>query len=181
MKEVVEALLFAAQEPLSSERLSKILGISPEAVAELVSELNAEYEATGRTFRVERIARGYELYTLPRYGNWLKLLTPSRDQRLSRASLETLAIIAYNQPITRPQIEAIRGVDSSAPLTTLLSRRLIQSRGRAPSPGRPILYATARDFLRYFGLADLKELPRKEELEEFLRSRDGKAETSGEG
>lgn len=181
MKDVLEALLFAASEPLSLHRLGKILGISPGAVAELISELNGEYEATGRAFRIEHIAQGYQLYTLPRYGNWIRLLTPSRDQRLSKASLETLAIIAYNQPISRPQIEAIRGVDSLAPIATLLSRRLIQTRGRASSPGRPILYSTSREFLRYFGLADLSELPRREELEEFLRGRDGDAETPGTG
>lgn len=181
MKDLLEALLFATPEPLSPHRLGKILGISPEAVAELISELNAEYEATSRAFRIEHIAQGYQLYTLPRYGNWIRLLTPSRDQRLSRASLETLAIIAYNQPITRPQIEAIRGVDSWAPITTLLGRRLIQTRGRASSPGRPIIYVTSREFLRYFGLADLSELPRKEELEGFLAVRDGEAETPSTG
>jgi segregation and condensation protein B len=178
---VVEALLFAADEPLGAARLAQIAGIEPDAVAGLVEQLNVVYSAAGRTFRIHKVAQGYQLYTTAEYAECVRRLYQSQHvQRLSRAALEVLAIIAYNQPVTRPEVEKLRGVDCSGPLLTLLERRLIATAGRAHRAGNPFLYRTTREFLRYFGLEKLEDLPRMEELGEFLAGREtgpGRLET----
>lgn len=178
-KQVVEALLFAAQEPLSLSRLVRIIGKDPLEIMQAIDALNQDYAATNRSFRIHQVSAGYQLYTLPEYSQWIKsLFEHTHRARLSKASLEVLAIIAYEQPVTRPEIERLRGVDSSGPLMTLLERRLIRIDGRAKRPGNPFLYRTTKEFLRYFGINDLSDLPSKEDLEEFLARSDLKHPTN---
>ncbi len=177
LEPVIEALLFAADAPVTLARLTEITGADDTAVREAIDRLNQTYAETGRAFRISRVAQGYQLYTLPEYADWIRrLYAQTRIQRLSAAALEVLAIIAYKQPITRPEIEQLRGVDCSAPLLTLLERGLIVTAGRAHRPGNPFLYRTTREFLRYFGLESLDELPRLEELGEFLAAREPETE-----
>jgi segregation and condensation protein B len=175
--QVIEALLFAAPAPVPLTRLCAIAGCTPEALNDAIEQLNREYDSARRAFRIHRVAQGFQLYTLPEFASWARqLFTAHRVSRLSRASLETLAIIAYRQPVTKPEIEQLRGVDATAPILTLLERRLIVLAGRAHKPGNPFLYRTSKEFLRYFGLADLDLLPSRDELEEFLRTRAEQAE-----
>lgn len=177
LKAIVETLLFASNKPLSVDKLTELTHQPLAAIVEAVAELNHDYEATERTFRIHQLANGFQLYTLPDYASWVSALFKDdhHPKKLTGASLETLAIIAYNQPITKSGIEALRGVDSSGPLSTLLERGLIRITGHAKRPGNPLLYSTAQEFLRYFGLASLADLPKREELEEFLRHADGQS------
>jgi segregation and condensation protein B len=170
---VIEALLFAADEPVKLDRLAELAMVSSEAARAMLDELNNAYHDTGRAFRVHRVAQGFQLYTLPEYAEWVRRLYQHQyTHRLSRAALEVLAIIAYRQPVTRPEMEALRGVDCSGPVVTLLERRLIATYGRASRPGNPFLYRTSPEFLRYFGLAGLEDLPRMEDIGEFLARRE---------
>jgi segregation and condensation protein B len=170
---VVESLLFATEAPLTAARMAEVAGASPDAVRAAVAELNRQYERFDRTFRVHRVAQGFQLYTLPDYSSWVRaLFRRAAAQRLTQASLEVLATVAYKQPVTKPEIETLRGVDCSGPLITLLERRLIATAGRARRPGSPYLYRTTREFLRYFGLETLDDLPPIEDLGAFLASRE---------
>lgn len=164
--QIVEALLFASDAPISAARLAEILGDSGVAeVVELIRELNARYEAAGLSFRIEEIARGYQMLTLPVFQPWLARLTKQRSQtRLSDAALETLAIIAYRQPLIRADIEAIRGVACGDVVNRLREAGLVKIVGRAEVVGRPMLYGTTKRFLEVFGLADLNDLPPMEAL-----------------
>ena len=171
--QVIEALLFAADAPVKLDRLAELAEVPPESARAVIDELNAKYEETGRTFRIQRVAQGFQLYTMPDYAEFVRRLYQHQyTHRLSRAALEVLAIIAYKQPVTRPEVEQLRGVDCSGPLVTLLERRLIATYGRASRPGNPFLYRTTPEFLRYFGLAGLEDLPRMEEIGEFLARRE---------
>jgi segregation and condensation protein B len=166
---IIEAVLFAADEPIPITKLAEIAGVTPDEARAATDKLNEEYEAGNRSFRVHRVAQGFQLYTRAEYADWVRrLYSHSSTQRLSKAALEVLAIIAYNQPVTRPDIEKLRNVDCSGPLLTLLERRLIATAGRAHRPGNPFLYRTTREFLRYFGLEKIEDLPQMEELGEFL-------------
>jgi len=158
---VIEALLFASDTPLNAARLAELCGmIAARDVPGLVAALNEQYAAAGLAFRVEEIARGYQMMTLPAYQPWLARLDRQRSQtRLSPAALETLAIIAYKQPIIRADIEAIRGVACGEVLNRLREMGLVRIVGRAEIIGRPLLYGTTRKFLDVFGLADLDDLP----------------------
>ncbi len=177
--EVVEALLFATDEPLSLRLISDILSetsgtdagrhVSPEAVLGLVEELNREYSKNSRAFRVVKVAGGYQFATQPQYGVWLGRMVREKSRRkLSTSALESLAVIAYKQPVTKPEIENIRGVNADYVLRSLLERNLVTIVGRAASPGRPLLYGTTRDFLKHFGLNDLSDLPKPREINELL-------------
>jgi len=180
-KQIIEALLFAANAPLSLSRLAQIVGKYPLEIIQAIDVLNQDYEATGRTFRIHQVSAGYQLYTQPDYGQWVRsLFQQTHRVRLSKPSLEVLAIIAYEQPTTKPEIEKLRGVDSSGPIMTLLERKLIQVEGRAKKPGNPFLYRTTKEFLRYFGINELTDLPRKEDLEQFLSHRHEELKTSEE-
>jgi len=180
-KQIVEALLFAANASLSLSRLAQIVGKDPLEIIQAIDALNQDYEATGRTFRIHQVSAGYQLYTLADYGQWVRsLFEHTHRVRLSKPSLEVLAIIAYEQPATKPEIEKLRGVDSSGPIMTLLERKLIQVEGRAKKPGNPFLYRTTKEFLRYFGINELSDLPRKEDLEEFLSHRHEQLKTGEE-
>jgi segregation and condensation protein B len=174
---ILEAVLFTATAPVTEARLCESAECKPDDLAAAIERLNRDYETGKRAFRIHRIAQGFQFYTLPEYAEWVKRsLKHVRQQRLSRAGLETLAVIAYKQPVTKPEIEQYRGVDCTGPLATLLERRLVALAGRAHKPGNPFLYRTSREFLRYFGLASLADLPRREELEEFLRHRQVEAD-----
>lgn len=181
-RQVLEALLLAAAEPVSAQRLAGVLGeTSAREVRETIAGLNAEYEASARGFRVEEIAGGFQLRTLPELAPWLQKLRPQPPLRLSRAALETLAIIAYRQPITRAELEHVRGVDVGAVVTNLVERRLVRIAGHREVPGRPMLYATTPRFLEIFGLASLSDLPTLREIEELLRDRAARADASPDG
>jgi len=164
--QVIEALLFSADIPLSAARLAELSGRVPaREVPVLVEVLNEKYAAAGLSFRIEGIARGYQMLTLPAYQPWLVKLDKQRGQaRLSAAALETLSIVAYKQPVIRADIEAIRGVASGEVLTRLREIGLVKIVGRAEIIGRPMLYGTTRKFLDTFGLEDLDDLPPMETL-----------------
>ncbi len=163
---ILEAVLFASDQPVEPERLAGILdGVSRNELAETVDALNREYEIQERAFRIVLVAGGYQLETLHRYGPYIDRLYHARPrQKLSRAALETLAIVAYKQPVSRVEIDALRGVDSDASIRTLQNRDLIEVVGRSESVGKPLLFGTTREFLRYFGLRDIKDLPGADEL-----------------
>lgn len=162
----VEAVLLTIDRPLPSAKLGQVLGgLSPKAIDRVIERLNADYEKTGRSFRIEAVAGGWQVMTLPQFADVLGALHRTRAQaRLTPAALETLAIIAYQQPVLRAQIEAIRGVSCGEVLRSLMDRRLIKIVGRAQEIGRPVLYGTTKTFLELFGLASLKDLPKVQEL-----------------
>ena len=171
---IVEAMLFAAADPLPAQQMCRVLErVHTEEILAAVAALNERYAESGGAFRIREIAGGFQLYTLPEYADYIEaLLAKTRLQRLSAPALETLAVIAYRQPAGTPEIEKIRGVESSGVLRTLLERNLIAIVGRSDGPGRPLLYGTTKEFLYHFGLNDLHELPRIEELEKLLASRE---------
>jgi segregation and condensation protein B len=164
----IEAILLTVDRPVAPDTLAMAIGIEEDGaghVASLVEGLNGAYERTGRAFRIESVAGGYRLMTLSEHADVLAAFHRARaSSRLSRAGLETLAIIAYRQPITRAQLEGIRGVASGEVLKTLMDRRLVTIKGRAEELGRPMLYGTTREFLDAFGLASVKDLPSVGEL-----------------
>ncbi len=163
---VIEALLFASDAPLSAARLAELAGAGTASeVRAHIGALNEKYAAAGLSFRVEEIARGYQMLTLPVYQPWLAKLDKHRGQnRLTSAALETLSIVAYKQPVIRADVEAIRGVACGEVLNRLREMGLVKIMGRAEIVGRPILYGTTRKFLDVFGLADLEDLPPMESL-----------------
>ena len=161
----VEAILFATDSPISAAKISTIAELPAGDVKKAIASLNDRYEAAGAAYRVETIAGGYQMMTLPEYHDVLSRLQRTRRQsRLSQAALETLAIVAYRQPIIRADIEAIRGVACGEMLRNLLDKGLVKIVARADVLGRPMLYGTTRRFLEIFGLARLEDLPRVEEL-----------------
>ena len=164
---ILEALIFASDVPLTYTRARDIIGqISPEEFASDIRALDDFYRENSRAFGIIRVAGGVQLGTRSEYANWLRQLLRDRlRSRLSRPALETLAIIAYRQPITRSEIEQVRGVDCEGVLSTLLERGLITIGGRATTPGRPLLYVSTQDFLRYFGLNEIEDLPKLKELQ----------------
>ena len=165
VESVVEAVLFASDEPLAEARLADIVEASAKQVREHIENLNAKYQANNNAFRIEQIAGGYQMLTLSPYNYWLKKLLRARsDNKLSPAALETLAIVAYKQPIMRADIEAIRGVAVGEVIRSLSYKGLVKIVGRAEVLGRPMLYGTTKRFLEVFGLNTLKDLPKIEEL-----------------
>lgn len=177
MKRTIEALLIATDTPLTLKRMSEITELPKDDIIRCVGELNQEYRESNRAFEIKEIAGGYQIYTLPEFSLWVGALH-DRKSKLSKAALETLAIIAYHQPITRAEVEKVRGVDSTYMLDALLQKNLIKTCGRLPIPGRPIRYGTTKEFLRYFGIKDLDDLPREEDFGEAIVS--GPEDTSNE-
>lgn len=166
----VEALLIASDRPLTEGRIAEVIGISGKGaskqIVSAIDELNAHYDKSGRAFRAERLAGGWQILTAPAFGPVLHRLHTERQQaKLSQPALETLAIIAYRQPIMRAEIEAIRGVASGEVLRGLMERRLIKITGRAEELGRPMLYGTTKEFLKVFGLSGMDDLPQVKGLE----------------
>ncbi len=170
----VEALLFAAHEPLAPSTLAPALnGTAAATLDKIMLEINARFEEGNHPMRVRKVAGGYQMYALPEFGPAIEAaLMKTKIQRLTRAGLETLAIIAYKQPCSTPEIERIRGVSCGGVLSTLLERNIVSIKGRSDGPGRPLLYGTTKEFLKYFGLNSIDDLPRIEELEEILSQRE---------
>jgi segregation and condensation protein B len=167
---VIESLILASPEPLAARKISEVVdNISPGEVDLVVEELNRKYRENDISFRIRKIAGGYQVYITEDYARYVEdLLTRRRNVRLTRAAMETLAITAYRQPVTKSDIEMIRGVASDSVIHTLLERKLITLAGRAETVGRPLLYKTTDEFLKFFNLASLNDLPRMEEIEELL-------------
>jgi segregation and condensation protein B len=155
---LVENLLFVAQEPVSVERLSAVLEINPEELEAVLSALSQEYDRRG--LRLERHGRQVQMVTAPEAGDYVRrFLGLELTGKLSPAALETLAVVAYRQPVTRAEVEAVRGVNSDSVLRTLINRGLIEEQGRLDKVGRPIVYGTTFEFLQHFGLTGLEQLP----------------------
>ncbi|KKM08840.1 hypothetical protein SY88_22330 [Clostridiales bacterium PH28_bin88] len=170
---VIECLLFVANEPLDLGTLSEIAGITKSDARILLQQLEELYNGEGRGIRLVEVAGGFQLITRPEMAPYIEKLYKPHTAALSHAALETLAIVTYRQPITRAEIEQIRGVKVEGVLTTLMERKLIREVGRKEGPGRPILYGTTKEFLTYFGLKDLKELP---DLATFQSNKDNAPE-----
>ena len=164
-EQIIEALLFSADAPLSTGRLAELVGCRPVEARLHIAALNDKYVMAGLSFRIEAIANGYQMMTLPRFQPWLEQLNRQRRQtRMSPAALEALSIVAYKQPIIRADVEAIRGVACGEVLNRLRELGMVRIVGRAEVIGRPLLYGTTKKFLDVFGLADLDDLPPMEAL-----------------
>ncbi|MDX2250767.1 MAG: SMC-Scp complex subunit ScpB [Nitrospira sp.] len=172
LKAIVESLLFVSPEPLSVQRLLAVIGdVTKAEVTQALRSLGEELEQEGRGLRLAEVAGGFRLLTKQEYAGWIKRLDKSRSTaKLSRSALESLAIIAYKQPIVRSEIEEIRGVETSGVVRTLLERKLVRIVGRKEVPGRPIMYGTTKYFLEHFGLNDLSQLPPLREFKELGES-----------
>ena len=173
LRPAIEALLFASDQPLTLPLLVEAVESEPERVTAELHALAEDFRAREAGVELREIAGGWVFVTAPEHGPWVaRMLHGRRKMRLSRAALETLAIIAYKQPVTKSEVEAIRGVDASGVLATLLERNLVTVKGRSQVVGRPLLYGTTVEFLNYFGLRDLAELPRPEELRALVAARE---------
>ncbi len=177
-KSIISALIFATDEPIKANELIKAIKaidgedivVTVQEVETAVEELNSVYEQTEQPFRIRRIAEGFIYATDAGYANYIGYLSSeSSRRRLSQAAVETLSIIAYKQPITKPEVETIRGVNSDYIINTLLEKNLITIKGRADSMGRPLLYGTTDEFLKYFGLNRITDLPKPREIEEIMK------------
>lgn len=169
---IIEALILASPEPIAARRISEAgSGFTPSKVARAVAELNRGYEEIESSFRIREIAGGYQFYILPDFSKYVDaIFTRRRKLRLTRAAMETLAIIAYRQPVTKVDIEHVRGVSSDGVLHNLLEKKLVNIKGRAESAGRPLQYGTSNEFLKFFGINELEDLPQMSEIEEILKS-----------
>ncbi len=168
LKSIIEALLFIWGEPLTIDDISEVVGVKTNDLEKIINEMIDEFDYYRRGIRIIKINKSYQLCTRKEHYKWIsKLCTPKTNKGLSNAALETLAIIAYKQPITRLDIESIRGVKCSKSLNTLMEKDLIKELGRLEKPGKPIVYGTTEYFLKYFGLTSLNDLP---ETKEYSRS-----------
>jgi len=176
---VVEALILASPEPLSARRIAEVMdNMTPRKVGKAVAELNNRYMQAGAAYRIRELAGGYQFYIVPEFTGYVEeLFSRRRKIRLTRAALETLAIVAYRQPVTRVEIEHIRGVACDGVLHNLLEKNVITIRGRAATVGKPLQYGTTDEFLKLFGLNSLDDLPRMSEIEELISSREPKTQT----
>ena len=175
-KQIVEALIVAAGEPVSAARLAEIVpALEASDVAGLVAEISRDYEAAGRALEIWEVAGGYQLRTHASVAPYLRLLHRERALRLTRAALETMAIVAYRQPVTRAEVEHVRGVEAGPVLKSLVDRKLVRIAGHREVPGRPLVYATTKRFLEVFGIGKLDDLPTLREVEELLPPPDAAA------
>ncbi len=166
IKYIIESLLFISETPLTYDKLKNVFSeIDPGKIRSALTELVSDYENRNGGFYLSRVAGGYQFRTKPEYSEWINRLIKPSPSRLSKAAMETLAIIAYKQPVIRNDIEHIRGVDSGGILRMLLERKLIRVLGRKEIPGRPLIYATSKIFLEVFGLNKLNDLPTPKEIE----------------
>jgi segregation and condensation protein B len=169
LKPILESLLFVSETPLTVKRVSSFLkDATADEIEKTFQSIREEINQMNRSFQVVQIAEGFQLLTRPEYHRWAKeLYKVISKTRLSKASMEALAIIAYKQPVTRAEVEAIRGVEVSNMIQSLLEKKMIRILGRAETPGRPLLYATTHEFLIHFGLRDLVDLPKVSEIQEL--------------
>ena len=176
---IIEALILSSPEPLPARRIAQVVAnATPAGIAAAVEELNGRYEQASASFRVREIAGGYQYYVLPDYSGYVdELFTRRRKMRLTRAALESVAIVAYRQPVTKAEIEHIRGVASDAVIQNLLEKNMVTIVGRAKTVGKPLQYGTTDEFLKFFGLASLDGLPRMEEIEEMLAAAQSRDQT----
>jgi len=180
LSSVIEALIFASNEPISAAKIREIIveneqniEFDESTVDTFVQVLNERYESKGISFRIERVGGGYTFLTQKKYHYWLSIFQHENAYRkLSQSAIETLAIVAYRQPITKPEVDQIRGVDSGYILRQLMEKALIEVAGRGDGPGKPLLYKTSRHFLRHFGLNSVQDLPKPREIEEILKDND---------
>lgn len=171
IRKIIEALLFASPEPLTQAKVNGIFNPDTPNLKEVVLELNEQYVHDDHAFEINEVAGGYQLVSRKEYEHFIrKMLSKSGRISLSSAALDSLAIIAYKQPIGRYEVEAIRGVDSSGVLKTLLNRNLIKIKGRDSGPGRPLLYQTTNKFLEHFGLNRLSDMPKLKEITELMEA-----------
>ncbi len=180
-KSIIEALIFSSDDVVPSKEIIKAvkgidgedIQITEEDIEKSVESLNANYEEENKAFEIKHIAEGYIFATKEEYANYIGYLTSEKSKRrLSQAALETLSIIAYKQPITKPELESIRGVNCDYMINTLLDKKLINISGRSDTVGRPLLYKTTSEFLKYFALNNLKDLPKPREIEEIMQDED---------
>lgn len=180
LSSVIEAIIFASTEPVSARKLTDIIAQGEEqleletgAIENFVEKLNRRYEENGLAFEIRTVGGGYTFATRKRFESWLSIFQHEEAYRkLSQAAIETLAIVAYKQPITKPEVDDIRGVDSGYILRQLLEKVLIEVAGRMDAPGKPLIYRTTRHFLKHFGINSLDELPKPREIEEILKDED---------
>lgn len=165
LRSIIESLLFVSREPLGLERLKTVLGLEDTGpISQALDSLAAEYEARRGGFFLREVAGGHQIRTCPEHAEWIKKLLQPSAGRLSKAAMETLAIIAYKQPVIRADVEHIRGVDSGGVIRSLMERKLIRVLGRKEIPGRPLVYATTKRFLEAFDLKDIRDLPSIKEI-----------------
>lgn len=177
---IVEALIMASPEPLPGKKISDMLDeLTPSKVTKAVAELNERYTESGSSFRIREIAGGYQFYILAEFTGYVEdMFARRRKLRLTRAALETLAITAYKQPVTKTEIEMIRGVASDGVLHNLLEKKMLTITGRAETVGKPLQYGTTDEFLKFFGLSKVDDLPKMSEIEELIKA--GENETQSE-
>jgi segregation and condensation protein B len=177
---VIEALIFASEEPITGSKIRDIIveneeqiEITEQTVSDFVDKLNERYDENGFSFRIQAMGGGYTFVTEKKYHYWLSIFQHENAYRkLSQSAIESLAIVAYRQPITKPEVDQIRGVDSGYILRQLMEKALIEVSGRADSPGKPLLYRTTKHFLRHFGINSVSELPKPREIDEILKDDD---------
>lgn len=180
LSSVIEALIFASPEPITPKKLCELIAqgdeqleLETDAIEPFVDKLNQRYEENGLAFNIEHVAGGYTFATKKRYEPWLSIFQHEDAYRkLSQSAIESLAIVAYKQPITKPEVDEIRGVDSGYILRQLLEKVLIEVSGRLDAPGKPLLYRTTKHFLKHFGINSIDELPKPREIEEILKDDD---------
>ncbi len=174
LKQLIEALIFASDTPLTIRRIKDLLELESEKdIRKNIVQLNKDYESIQSALQIIEVAGGYQVVTKPEHASWIKKLYRSRAAgHLTQRALETMAIIAYRQPITKQEIEAIRGVNVDGVVRTLIERKLINVTGRLKAPGTPLLYGTTKYFLEYFGLKKIDDLPKLKEIDELLNSDD---------
>ncbi|HIC37288.1 MAG TPA: SMC-Scp complex subunit ScpB [Candidatus Marinimicrobia bacterium] len=171
IRKIIEALLFASPEPLTQTKVNGVFDPDTPNLKEVVEELNEQYAQGNHAFKIQQVAGGFQLVSRQEYEHFIRrMLNKSGRLTLSSAALDTLAIIAYKQPVGRYEVEAIRGVDSSGVLKTLLNRNLIKIKGRDSGPGRPLLYQTTDKFLEHFGLNRLSDMPKLKEITELMEA-----------
>jgi len=169
IKSIIESLLFVWGDPLSLKDIANVLNIEEKELKTIINEMIDEFDYERRGVKISKIDNGYQLGTRNEHFKWIKkLCVPKENKSLSNAAIETLSIIAYSQPITKTEIESIRGVRCDKAVETLVNKKLIEERGRLDRTGRPIIYGTTSRFLQYFGLKDLKELPPLNNIEEDI-------------
>jgi len=170
---IIEALLFASPHPLTQKQVNQIFDTDAPNLNNVIAELKKKYQTENHAFEIQTIAGGYQLNSKPEFELWIRrLLNKTGKLYLSSAALESLAVIAYKQPVNRFEIESIRGVDCSGVLKTLLSKNLVCIKGRDDGPGRPLLYGTTDDFLEAFGLGKISEIPKLKEIDELTKDQE---------